>query len=345
MISLKTNLVYSMIFLSFSTHATVSFESVKTSGLGCPTNSTGTAIAFAPDNRSLSVLLDPMDAEIRKPQYIPGAPKTTQRDCLVEASYHANYDEQYVITTNDWRGNFSLPSSTSASVKAETWLSYLSPMGTPLQTPIVQQSKSFVGPIDPVDSSFVLSSSLPEAKTVTECGQSFNLNMKLTSSLTSTNKNEDSLIAINSLDVSQSLENPTVQKIACLNPWNAEVVGPIENETINVKISTEKSKLNQLASLYVVGLYQGQFYSWTPNDTVVWKNVDFNNINPDNSLKKFIAYVSGNAPATFNFSINNLSSTFHGATVYVGVGYGPTEEARYSDLMNTLRYKAVYVIP
>ena len=341
MIKLNKNIIYLLTFLSITSNAVVTFESIKTSGTGCPANSSFSP-TFTSDYRTVVVLFDSDYSVIKNTPYVIGNPITTQKSCTVEASYHASYDEQYVITTNDWRGAVSLPSSTSASVKAETWISYTNSLGINSKSSIVTQTQSFIGPVAIDKSDIFISSALPEIKTVTECGQSFTLNMKLTSSLSSTNTTQDSLLAIDSLDISQLLDSSSIKKIACTNPWNAEMVGPFQNESIAVKITTEKPRINQMASLYVVGLYQGEFYSWTPNQPVVWRQIDFNNTNPN---KVFLPYGSGNAPATFNFSINNLSPSYKGAVIYVGVGYGPDENSRYNDLLNSLRYKIVYTIP
>lgn len=333
----KINMIYLILGLSLSAKATVTFEAVKTSGSGCPANSTGISTVVSPN--AVAVLLDPTFAQINMSKYVIGNPKTSQRDCTVETSYHANYDEQYVMTTHDWRGDVSLPASTSAAFKADTWVSYVNTTGALIQTPVSTQSKSFVGPVSVDQSSFLISTSNPEV--MTDCGQSFTLNMKLSSSITSTNTEQDSMVAINSLDIAQA---PVVQKIACLNPWNAEVL-QAQSDSISVKITTENPKVNQLASLYVVGSYQDSLYSWTPNSSSPWTKIDFKNEDPNNPNKVFLPYGSGNAPKNFEFKIQNLSPDVKGASIYVGVGYGPNENSRYNDLLNTLRYKLVYTIP
>lgn len=333
----KLNIIYLILAGALTAKATVTFENVKTSGSGCPSNASGISTVVTPN--AVAVLLDPNFAQINKPKYVIGNPKTTQRDCTVETIYHANYDEQYVMTTHDWRGDVSLPTSTSATFKANTWISYINSSGALIKTPVSTQSKSFVGPVSVDQSSFLISTSKPEV--MTDCGQSFTLNTKMTSAITSTNTQKDSMIAINSLDIAQV---PAVQKIVCLNPWNAELTHA-QSDSISVKITTENPKVNQLASLYVVGSYQGSLYSWTPNSLSPWTKIDFNNEDPNNSNKVFIPYGSGNAPKNFEFQIQNLSPDVKGAVIYVGVGYGPDEPSRYSDLLNTLRYKVVYTIP
>lgn len=330
-------MIYLILSVSLSASATVTFENVKTSGSGCPSDSTGISTVVSPN--AISVLLDPNFAQINKRKYVIGNPKTTQRDCTVEAKYHANYDEQYIMTTHDWRGDVSLPTSTSASFKAETWITYVNAAGDLIKTPVSSKSKSFIGPVSVDQSNFLISTSKPEV--MTDCGQSFTLNMKLVSAITSTNTKEDSLIAINSLDIAQT---PTVQKIACLNPWNAELI-QAQSDAVSVKITTENTKVNQLASLYVVGTYQGEFYSWTPQSSSPWTKIDFNNEDLNNPNKVFLPYGSGNAPKNFEFQIQNLSPDYKGVSIYVGVGYGADEPSRYSDLLNTLRYKVVYTIP
>lgn len=334
---MKLNISYLILMMSLSAKATVTFESAKTFGSGCPTSSAGISTLVTPN--AVSVLLDPTFAQINKSKYVIGNPKIESRDCTIETNYHANYDEQYIMTTHDWRGDVSLPASTSAFLKAETWVSYVNNNGSLIKTPVNTQTKSLIGPVSVDQSSFLLTTSAPEM--VTECGQSFTLNTKLASSITSTNAVEDSFIAINSLDISQM---PSVQKIACLNPWNAEVT-QVLNNAINVKITTENPRVNQLASLYVVGFYQGEFYSWTPNSASPWTKIDFNNTDANNLNKVFIPYLSGNAPKIFEFQIQNLISEAKGAVVYVGVGYGPDESSRHKDLLNTLRYKVVHTIP
>lgn len=316
-------------------HATVSYDDVKTSGNGCPSNSSAKTITIGSDQQSVAVGLQEMDLTQRKLDTTK-----VQKDCTISVNYHANYDEQYIIHTTDWRLDYSLPFQANAKAITEHSISYRDVNGNWIESDKMVSTRSFIGPKYSSNelSASIMTSQIPDLNKTMECGQSFTLNSKITTSLQNLSSTDDADFVVQSLDLAEVNGPVTITKVPCLHPWSA-VAEVIESTFINVKVNTEDLKINQLASLYVVGQYQGQLYALTSTGGVnhwILLNTESLVIPPLGSAP---------APKTFSFQINGLSPSLKGAKIYVGVGYGESESVRLNNLLNTHRYQLVHTIP
>ncbi len=314
------------LFLAQTSFAGTNFDSIKTWGSACPPNSLQ-SVTYAPDNNAISVIFG-TDATLIKPKYSAGGTKTLSKDCTVQAHFNAKYDVQYVVLSADWRGFTALAPNSSATTKIDTWLTFKDLNGNLINTPAASKVSTVNGPNN--DSTF-FTTSTPDILTSTECGQNFDLNTKLTASLTNKNTTQDAQLGFDTLDIAQ------VREVACANPWKAELKNS-STDSITVKVNTESSKVNKLGSLYVVASYMGKLYAWTPNKSFPWTELS-------SDLSTGIpALGTANAPSQFEFQIGNLDPAAKGAEIYVGVGYGNDETARLNDLLNAQRYNAVYTL-
>lgn len=318
-----------------TSHATVSYDAVKTSGSGCPSGSSAISITPGSDQRSLAVGLQDMELTQRRFDTAK-----VQKECSISVNYHANYDEQYIIHTTDWRLDYALPLQASAKATTEHSISYRDILGNWIESDKMISTRAFIGPrySSNETSAAIISSQIPDLNKTMECGQSFTLNSKITASLQNLSSTDDADFVVQSLDLAEINGPVTVTKVPCLHPWSA-AVEKIDSNYINVKVNTENLKVNQLASLYVVGEYQGQLYALSSTGGVnQWTLLN---------TESLVIPPLGSAPApkTFSFQISGLSPTLKGAKIYVGVGYGESESVRLGDLLNTHRYQLVHTIP
>lgn len=306
--------------------ASSNYHSINSWGTACPSNSLQN-ITFSPDNKSASIIFG-VDSILSAPKSTTNSSSSISKECTIQAKYTAKYDVQYVVLSADWRGFASLVPNSTASTKVDTWISYTDSNGTLVNSTVNSQVSNLNGAHN--DSTF-FSSHTPEIMTSTECGQSFNLNTKVTASITNSNPSQDALLGFDTLDLAQ------VQEVPCANPWKAELKNAQDN-SITVKVSTESTKVNKLGSLYVVASYLGKLYAWTPGKSSPWTELA-------SDLSTGIPAIgTALAPSQFEFQIGNLDPAAKGAVVYVGVGYGSNESERLNDLLSTQRYSALYTL-
>jgi hypothetical protein len=315
---------------SSSSNAGVIYQNSTTWGDGCPNGSTTTTLA--PDNKASSLLFDG-NMVLEKASYNFGN-TTVSKNCFIETTLHANYDEQFIIMTQDWRGYVALPSQSSATITTKIRLSHLE-NNISINDYINSKTESFTGPLN---SDFTFSEGNPQSNTITQCGQSFKLSLQITSQLDNANTTKNAQVGIDSLDLAQHAES-TVLKVPCVNPWKAEVVDSSQPEAVTVRVTSEIPNVNKIGALYVAAFFNNKWYFWSPHQSERW--VESTRITTD----FFPEIVVGNAPTQFDYRITDLFKEAHGAIIYVGVGYGNDATSRTKEMLNTLRYKPIYTVP
>lgn len=315
---------------SYNSHADVLYQNSVTWGDGCPNGSTTTTLT--PDNKASSLLFDGNMVLEKGPSNFGNS--IVSKNCFIETPLHANYDEQFIIMTQDWRGYVALPSQSSADIKTKIKLSHIE-NNIAITDYTHSKTESFTGPLN---SDFIISESNPQSNTITQCGQSFKLSLQITSQLNNSNTSKNAQLGIDSLDLAQQADS-IVLKVPCINPWKAEVVDSAQPESITVRVTTEPPNVNKIGALYVAAFFGNKWYFWSPNQSERW--IESTRITTD----FFPEIIVGSAPAQFDYQITDLFKEAHGAIIYVGVGYGTDASSRTKEMLNTLRYKSVYAVP